>query len=66
MYVLTIETERGAAAKVLGRTAEAKVCARGFVNKVGKACRPSLPSVRDYWSLPIAPFGMSKKSIWPS
>ena len=37
MYVLTIETERGAAAKVLGRTAEAKVCARGFVNKVGKA-----------------------------
>ena len=34
MYVLTIETERGAAAKVLGRTAEAKVCARGFVSKL--------------------------------
>ena len=37
MYVLTIETERGAAAKVLGRTGSEGVCARGFVSKVGKA-----------------------------
>ena len=31
------ETERGAAAKVLGRTGKAKVCAGCFVNKVGNA-----------------------------
>ena len=36
MYVLTIETERGAAAKVLGRTGSEGV-REGFVNKVGKA-----------------------------
>ena len=38
MYVLTIETERGAVAKGAGCwvASEAKVCARGFVNKVSQ------------------------------
>ena len=36
MYVLTMR-QRGAAAKVLRVAPEAKVCARGFVNKVGWA-----------------------------
>ena len=37
MYVLTIETERGAAQPRCWVAPEAKVCARGFVNKVGRA-----------------------------
>ena len=39
MYVLTIETERGAVAKGAGCwvASEAKVCARDFVNKVRRA-----------------------------
>jgi hypothetical protein len=37
MSVLTIETERGAAQPRCWVAPEAKVCARGFVNKVGKS-----------------------------